>query len=534
METSVIVRFRNEERYIGAVLGAVKEQVFSDYEVLAVDNCSTDGSRRIAAYYADRMLTIENYQPGKALNRAIEQARGDRIAVVSAHAIPANAQWLRTLHSHLDDGEAAGVYGGQLYPIHSRFLDKRDLDIFSSLEPRVERVDSDFWNANSMFPRSVWETQKFEESVFELEDHHWTKLVLPRGYEIHFEPAALVYHYGHIQRLDREHLPPSDLAEVERIDQAVAVLEDNEADWPAVMNAGLTLSSLTQSKQIGRAVHALGRRLLTHWDFDVRWRMAQALGKIQNESSVQYLIGALFDRSFYPRDEAAWALARLGRLAIEPLLRLTGYDGDTASFVALALGGSGDRRADAEAVRLLAGELRSGEARRQRDAAYCAGEVVQVGGCEALVPELQSAMRGIHADLTAVCCWALGRLAQRAYQDIDWEAIRALAERSPHPQVRFEATVAIGKLALAAGEREAVSCAVEWLQRRLASREPRIRYGAMQSLRLLAEAGRLAAMPDFEGGCDDDFGVRYEWTLLLENLFAAEPCDSVRKERRRA
>ena len=530
MEISVIVRFHNEERYIGAVLEAVKEQAFSDYEVIAVDNCSIDGSRRIAADYADRMLTIENYQPGKALNCAIEQARGDWIAVVSAHAIPANAQWLRTLRSHLGAEEVAGVYGGQLYPTDSRFLDKRDLDIFSSLNPRVERVDSDFWNANSMFPRSVWKTQRFEESVFELEDHYWSKLVLPRGYEIHFEPAALVYHYGHIQRLDREHLPPSELSEVERIDQAVAILEDNDADWPAVMNAGLTLSSLTRSKQIGGAVPALGRRLLTHWDFDVRWRMAQALGKIRDESSVHYLISALSDRSFYPRDEAAWALARLGPLAVEPLLQRTECDGDMVFFVAIALGGSGDRRAEAEAVRILAGELRSGEARRQRDAAYCAGEIVQAEGCEILVPDLQSAMAGMHADLTAVCCWALGCLAQRSYREIDWEAIRALAERSPHLQVRFEATVALGKLALAAGEREAVSSVVEWLHGRLATCESRIRYGVMQSLRRLAEVGRLTTIPDFDARWDDDFGVRFEWTLL-ETLLAAEPRATVRKWR---
>ena len=103
---------------------------------------------------------------------------------------PGDAQWLRTLRSHLDQGEVAGVYGGQLYPINSRFLDKRDLDIFSSLEPRIERVDSDFWNANSMFPKSVWKTQRFEESVFELEDHHWTKLVLARAMNP-LEPAAL-------------------------------------------------------------------------------------------------------------------------------------------------------------------------------------------------------------------------------------------------------------------------------------------------------------------------------------------------------
>jgi glycosyltransferase involved in cell wall biosynthesis len=525
MDISVIVRFHNEERYLGAVLEALRSQSAADFEILAVDNCSKDRSRQIASRYADRILTIEHYQPGKALNGAIEQAKGDRIAVISAHAIPANADWLRTLCAGLDGDRVAGVYGGQLYPIHSRFLDKRDLDIFSALEPRVEREQSDFWNANSVFPRSAWEIRKFDESVYELEDHYWTKLLLPLGYEIHFEPAALVYHYSHLDRIDREYLPPSRLSDEERILRAIATLDSDDADWPALMRAGLTLSSLTRSPSIRQAVHALGRRLLTHWDFDVRWRMAQALGKIPDDFSVRYLVGALADRSFYPRDEAAWSLARLQHLAVRPLLRYLEYcDTETVPFVALSLGGSGDTSAEVEAVRALAGELRSGDPKRQRDAAYFAGEIAQASSCETLIPWLQGALAGTDGPLAAVCCWTLGCLARRFAEDIDWREILDLARSSPHLPVRFEATAALGKLALVAVG-EDFSLALDALDEGLKSRDARVRYGAIQSLRLLVEAGKLTAMPEADGQWDDDFGVRFEWALLRQALSSRAVAD---------
>ncbi|HEX2253630.1 MAG TPA: HEAT repeat domain-containing protein [Thermoanaerobaculia bacterium] len=513
MDVSVIVRFHDEERYLEAVLRAIRAQRLPGrFEILAVDNDSRDGSRRIAERWADRVLTLSTYRPGRALNLAIEHARGRHVAVLSAHTIPAGDDWLARLRAPLDAPRLAGVYGGQLYNLHSRFLDKRDLDIFSTLEPRTERRDSDFWNANSMFPRSVWEQQRFDETVYELEDHHWTKRLLPRGYEVRFEPRALVYHYSHLDRLDREFLPPSPLSDDERIDEALAELADPAAGWSRVMVAGLTLSSLTRAPGIGRAVPALGRHLADHWDFDVRWRMAQALGKIPGRDAIRHLVGALTDRSFYPRDEAAWALARHGATAVpEILAAVPRLPADCRPFAALALGLSGTERGQREGVALLAGDAGGGLAadspRERRDAAYFAGELAGATPAVRLVPRLASLIDG-GPELARVACWALGCFAGRAA--VDWRPILRHAGQHPDPLVRFEAVVALGKRARAGG------AAGELLRPLLAAcgdPQGRVRYGAVQSLRLLAEAGLPTPVPAWLED-DPDFGVRYESALL--------------------
>src|SRR4051812_35054297 len=133
---SVIVRYRDEETHLGAVLAAIRAQRCSaDVELVTADNASTDASRRIADRYADVSLDIDDYRPGAALNDAITASSGDVIVIVSAHAIPADDGWLETLVAPLADPGRLAVYGAQIYPLTSRFLDKRDLDIFSDPNP---------------------------------------------------------------------------------------------------------------------------------------------------------------------------------------------------------------------------------------------------------------------------------------------------------------------------------------------------------------------------------------------------------------
>lgn len=208
-EVSVVVRFRNDRECLGETLRAIRAQAPIDgpIEIIAVDNDSIDGSRGIASEYASQVLTISDYMPGKALNAAISHSSGRFVVVLSAHTIPSDPHWLMHLRRSVDEPNIAGAYGAQLFNSHSRFLSKQILDVFSTSVARLERVDSDFWNANSIFPRRMWQQTPFNENVCELEDHFWTKQLLNNDLCVRFEPRALVYHYTHIDRLDRQIIP---------------------------------------------------------------------------------------------------------------------------------------------------------------------------------------------------------------------------------------------------------------------------------------------------------------------------------------
>ena len=64
-EISVIIPCHNVERYIDICLGALLIQSFSDFEVLCLDDCSTDNTLRVIEQYAKldpRIKIIPNYE----------------------------------------------------------------------------------------------------------------------------------------------------------------------------------------------------------------------------------------------------------------------------------------------------------------------------------------------------------------------------------------------------------------------------------------------------------------------------------------
>lgn len=516
MDVTIIMRARNEETYLRATLDAIFSQDFSgDYELIFVDNCSSDNSRNIASEYTHHILTIDEYTPGKVLNVAIEESCGKMISILSAHTIPANRKWLQNLYSYANIPNLGGVYGAQLYPINSKFLDKRDLDVFSTLSPRVEIHDTDFWNANSMFPRAVWMEQHFDEGVFELEDHYWTKLLTLRGYRFYFEPQALVYHYSHISRIDREHLSVTYADAESIINQSVRVLQNPDSNWSLVMQAGLTLSSLTRYEYIQHATTALGETMLNHPDFDVRWRMAQALGKIPNQASVTYLIKALNDESYYPRDEAAWSLARLGSLSVPHLMEvIDSLPTEKAIFAGLSLGRSCVAVAEEKAVNFFLQVLSSNDLLQLCNAVYFAGELALTKPAMALIRPINSLLLSTtNSRLAMICCWALGEFSQTAAYLVDWSEIHQHAYTDPFLLTRFEAVVAMGKRAISLGDSSLLSPVINCLK----DPSSRVRYGAIQSVRLMIENCQGNAPENLDKVIkwrDHDNGIRFEQSLI--------------------
>ncbi|MCH7230791.1 HEAT repeat domain-containing protein [Glycomyces sp. L485] len=513
---SVIVRFHNEITHIEAVLQAIRAQRTTHrVEIVAVDNVSKDGSREIAERYADQLIEVDDYRPGIALNRAIGAARGETIVIVSAHAIPENEHWLDNLTAAVDDPAVLAVYGAQVYPLNAKFLDKCDLDIFSDIRPRIETRDTDFWNANSAFKRSAWERLPFDETVIELEDHHWTKQLLPDPpLAVRFEPTATVYHYGHEARNDRGFLEPSPLTENERIDRARAVLEAPDQPWPAVMRAGMDLAALANLPHARSAVPVLSRLLIEHPDFDVRWRMAGALARIGDPAAVPHLVRGLEDPSFYPRDECAWALGRFGAAAVPELLDAKGrIASEHLPFLALALGLTGDPDGVQAGFDVVSSVLAAGDASAQRTAVYFLGEFPAAAPddlCASVAERLES--EDYATARAAAWCW--GVLAERfGAAPAGLETVAGLAEGHADAVVRSEAVVALGRTAGFSGAHDPIAVCAAVLRR---DESGRVRQAAAQTLRFAAEAGNGRAAEVLEPHASDpDFGVAFERETAL-------------------
>jgi len=208
-KVSIIVRTKNEERWISACLNKIKEQTVKEVEVILVDNQSKDRTvQRALSVYPDLKVVRlgNNFLPGYALNAGIRKSSGKYIVCLSAHCIPQKNNWLeKMLLNFINQPKLAGVYGRQISMHFTTHYDKRDLVVTFGLDKRVQKKDPFFHNANSMIPREVWQKYPFDEKTTNIEDRLWAKKVLDKGYYIIYEPEAPVYHHhGIYQNRNKE------------------------------------------------------------------------------------------------------------------------------------------------------------------------------------------------------------------------------------------------------------------------------------------------------------------------------------------
>ena len=206
---AVIIRTKNEERWIAHCLKRVLDQTLGDLDIILIDNNSTDKTVEYARQvYPDiKVVSIDRYYPGEAINRGIRTSRAEYLAILSAHCLPVDKYWLENLYMNFDNPQIAGVYGRQIPLSHTGEGDKRDLINTFGLDKRIQVKDSFFHNANSMILRKVWAQYPFDSHVANIEDRIWGKQVIDAGFSLVYEPAAPVYHYHGIhQNNDRERM----------------------------------------------------------------------------------------------------------------------------------------------------------------------------------------------------------------------------------------------------------------------------------------------------------------------------------------
>lgn len=142
-EISIIVRTKNEERWIAHCLRTLLNQDFKDFEIILVDNESTDHTVQVAKRFpVSKIVNISKFKPGLAINEGIRASSGKFIVCLSAHCIPKKTDWLTTLRKNFDENDNfAAVYGRQLPLSFTDPVDKRDLLIVFGQDRRIQIKD---------------------------------------------------------------------------------------------------------------------------------------------------------------------------------------------------------------------------------------------------------------------------------------------------------------------------------------------------------------------------------------------------------
>ena len=155
---SVVIPMYNAEKYLAVCLESLLIQTFRDFEVIVVDDCSTDSSLAIAESYLEKfggrlkILTLEENTGSGAVPRNIglEHACGKYIFFMDSDDLLVD-EALETLYNLAEEHQADVVYptGG----------------FICGAEPVPEELIPAAWDLNSMVEEPILEANDFSKRM---------------------------------------------------------------------------------------------------------------------------------------------------------------------------------------------------------------------------------------------------------------------------------------------------------------------------------------------------------------------------------
>ena len=204
MNYSVVIRNKNEEKYIGYAIQSVVDFLGDKIQLVIVDNESSDESIRIVQtfdYLNISWLNIEHndYSPGKSLNMGIQECTEDYTMILSAHCDIKKFDSDRVVNK-LNEEDFVAVWGKQI-PIWdgkkiyrrymwSNFKDEDLVNYFCESEDRYF-----FHNAFSMFRTDYVKENPFDEILCGKEDRFWAIDQIQDGKKIFYDSTIEVHHH---------------------------------------------------------------------------------------------------------------------------------------------------------------------------------------------------------------------------------------------------------------------------------------------------------------------------------------------------
>lgn len=211
---SVVIPTWNGRRYLDVVLPSLRAQTYGDFEVIVVDNGSTDGTAEYlrSAYPDVRVLELGSNQGfAVAVNRGIEASGGEHVAVVN-NDLELEPHWLERMVAALRDHPEAGSATGKML-----FYDRRDVidgagDFTSWYAVSAPRGRGELDRGQYDAPEPVFSAcggaalyrraaldavGRFDEDFFAYaEDVDWGFRAQLAGWTCRYAPEAVVFHMG--------------------------------------------------------------------------------------------------------------------------------------------------------------------------------------------------------------------------------------------------------------------------------------------------------------------------------------------------
>ena len=211
---SIIVPIYNKEDYLRQCLDSIINQSYTNFEVLLVNDGSTDSSGIICQEYSERdsrfrYIEKKNGGVSSARNLGLERSEGAYITFIDSDDW-VEFNYLEVLYNALRENNTDVVISSyKSYYLDGNFylrvyssqeeeflrIGKRNRDVFLEEFPKLGKLNHDFHCiASKLFKRELLESQKFDESINYGEDlYFFFNLYLKMQSIIYVKEATYIY-----------------------------------------------------------------------------------------------------------------------------------------------------------------------------------------------------------------------------------------------------------------------------------------------------------------------------------------------------
>lgn len=201
MKVSIIIPVYNAQDTLELCLSAACRSELNDFEVLVIDDASTDASAEIAGKYPCRLISLkENRGSAAARNMGVRHAIGGIIVFIDSDVI-VYPEAVASLVRHLEDARISGAIG--VYSPENRyknFLSQYKHMVVCFRDMMTEDVNQDsFKTSFAALKKEVFRDTPFDENYKKatIEDIEFGRALIDKGFRFVLDKDIRVEHVKH-------------------------------------------------------------------------------------------------------------------------------------------------------------------------------------------------------------------------------------------------------------------------------------------------------------------------------------------------
>lgn len=200
IDVSIVIPCYNYKQYVSAAIESALAQVVDagiKYEVIVVDDGSTDGSANVIGQYADRVsiVTLHNSGVAEARNAGIRQARGKYVLCLDADDI-LHANCIADLYPAIESDRSIGLVYGSLNIMAQDGVVIRKSDWPPIFDIKHQLAQNNCTPSVSMFRREAWlRVGGYRQKYAPTEDAELFLRIVANGYRAVKATENVIYDY---------------------------------------------------------------------------------------------------------------------------------------------------------------------------------------------------------------------------------------------------------------------------------------------------------------------------------------------------